>query len=74
VRATARDDALHVAIPTCEGIDALVSWNHRDLVRLDKIRHYTAVNLTAGYPAIEIRTPREVLVEGQPEEDETEGA
>jgi hypothetical protein len=43
--------------------DALVSWNFRHVVNLPRIHQYHGVNAKLGYPAIEIRSPREVLVD-----------
>ena len=56
-----RADALHVALATTGGTDVLVSWNFKHIVNLGRIRHFQAVNLELGYPALEIRTPKEVL-------------
>jgi hypothetical protein len=39
----------------------MVSWNFHHIVKWDKIRLFNAVNLREGYPAIEIRSPREVV-------------
>jgi len=39
----------------------LVSWNFRHIVNLQKIRGFNAVNLKAGYPMLEIRSPWEVV-------------
>jgi hypothetical protein len=55
------DDALHIAIATVLGVDALVSWNFRHIVNLNKIRLFNAVNLKEGYNILEIRTPEEVV-------------
>ena len=55
----------HVAIATLARADAIVSWNFRHLVRLDRIRQFNAVNLRLGYPLVEIRSPREIVYEGQ---------
>lgn len=56
-----QDDALHVAIATVSKADLIVSWNFKHLVHVDKIRRFNAVNLVAGYPAIDIRSPKEVV-------------
>jgi hypothetical protein len=40
--------------------DVLVSWNFKHIVRLGKIRLYSAVNLEVGHKPIEIYSPREV--------------
>lgn len=56
-------DAQHIALATIAKVDALVSWNFRHVVNLERIRFYNSVNLRLGYPLIEIRTPREVVHE-----------
>lgn len=56
-------DARHIAIATIARADVLVSWNFKHIVNLNRIRRFNAVNLKMGYPAIEIRSPREVLNE-----------
>lgn len=58
-----RADALHVALATVGGVDVLVSWNFKHVVNLGKIRLFNAVNLEQGYGLIEIRTPKEVLID-----------
>lgn len=60
-------DALHVAVATVWQSDVIVSWNFKHLVNLEKVRGFNAVNLKEGYPSIDIRSPREVLLY---EEDE----
>lgn len=55
-----RNDLLHIAIATVANVDVLVSWNFKHIVRLEKIRLYSAVNLEAGYKPVEIYSPREV--------------
>lgn len=61
-------DALHVALATVSGVDVLVSWNFKHIVNFGRIRLFNAVNLEQGYGLIEIRTPREVLHEGEEED------
>ena len=56
-------DAEHVALATIARVDAIVSWNFKHLVNLNRIRGFNGVNLFRGYPLIEIRTPGEVLLE-----------
>jgi len=55
-----RNDLLHIALATVANVDVLVSWNFKHIVRLEKIRLYSAVNLESGYKPIEIYSPREV--------------
>ena len=57
-----RSDALHVALAVMGNCDVLVSWNFRHIVNLGRIRLFNAVNLENGYRPIEIRSPRELLV------------
>jgi predicted nucleic acid-binding protein len=54
-------DAHHIALATVCRADVVVSWNFRHIVHWDKIRGFNAVNLRQGYPAIEIRSPQEVV-------------
>jgi hypothetical protein len=54
------DDAAHVAVATVVRADAIVSWNFRHLVRLDRIRAFNQVNLLNGYGILSILTPMEV--------------
>ncbi|MBM3473381.1 MAG: type II toxin-antitoxin system VapC family toxin [Armatimonadetes bacterium] len=62
-------DALHVALATVAGCDALVSWNFRHIVHINKARRYNEVNAQRGYPSITICSPPEVVrYEDQEEE------
>ena len=61
VPTASRVDALHVALASVAGADALVSWNFKHLVQLRRIRGFHAVNVLRGYPLIEIRSPLEVI-------------
>ena len=54
-------DAHHVALATVARADMIVSWNFKHIVHYEKIRGFNAVNIREGYPAIEIRTPKEVI-------------
>jgi predicted nucleic acid-binding protein len=56
------NDAYHIAHATVNRIDILVSWNFRHIVNLNKIRLFNAVNLKLGYPVIDIRSPKELLI------------
>lgn len=57
------DDATHVAAATAVRADAIVSWNFRHIVRLDKMRAYNAVNLMSGYGPLSIVSPRDVRMD-----------
>ena len=54
------NDAAHVAAATVARADAIVSWNFKHIVRLEKIRGYNEVNESLGYSSLAIITPREV--------------
>jgi hypothetical protein len=60
VNPRSRNDATHVAAATVARADAIVSWNFRDIVRLDKIKAYNRVNVEHGYGMLTILSPREV--------------
>lgn len=53
-------DMTHIALATIAEVDALVSWNFKHIVRLEKIRLFNAVNVELGYPVLNILSPREV--------------
>ena len=53
-------DGLHIALATIAEVDLLVSWNFKHIVRYDKIRLFTAVNLERGYKPLAVYSPREV--------------
>lgn len=56
-------DAQHIAIASVGRVDVLTSWNFKQIVNLERIHAFNAVNLRLGYPILEIRSPREVLFE-----------
>ena len=61
---TSLEDCRHIALATVNRVDALASWNFKHIVNLDRIKGYNSVNLKLGYPAIEIRTPQELIIYG----------
>jgi len=54
------DDATHVAAATVARADALVSWNFKHIVRLDKMKLYNQINLLNGYGILTIISPKEL--------------
>jgi len=58
-----RADCLHIATASVHQIPILTSWNFKDILNVDKILVFHAVNLKLGYPLLEIRSPRELLHE-----------
>lgn len=61
IRKGARLDLRHLAIATVSGVDAVVSWNFRDMVNIRTRRAVHSINLLFGYPLIEIVSPEEVI-------------
>lgn len=45
--------------------DAIISWNFKHIVRLDRIRGFNSVNLREGYGMITILSPKEVNLDEQ---------
>jgi predicted nucleic acid-binding protein len=58
---TSYDDCLHIAIATISRVDLLVSWNFKHIVNIKRIRGYNGINIKNGYPAIEIRSPKDLI-------------
>ena len=59
-------DMTHIALATLAEVDALVSWNFKHIVRLEKIRLFNAVNEERGHKALSILSPREVTTYESP--------
>jgi predicted nucleic acid-binding protein len=57
------DDATHVAAATVARADAIVSWNFKHIVRIDKMRAYNQVNLQTGFGLLSIVSPQEVRLD-----------
>lgn len=57
------NDALHVAIATTSAVDAIVSWNFKHIVKLDRIKGYNDINILNGYQKLTIISPTEVAHE-----------
>ena len=41
--------------------DAIVSWNMKHMVNIERKRGYNSVNVKLGYPQMEILTPNMVI-------------
>ena len=54
-------DLRHLSVATIYGVDAVVSWNFRDMVNIRTRRAVHSINLLFGYPLIEIVSPEEVI-------------
>jgi predicted nucleic acid-binding protein len=61
IRRGARLDLRHLAVATVHGVDAVVSWNFRDIVNIRTRRAVHSINLRFGFPLIEIVSPEEVI-------------
>ncbi len=56
-----RSDALHIAIAVINGIEAIISWNFKHIVKLKTRIMVNGVNRLLGYHEIEICSPEEVV-------------
>jgi len=61
IRKGARLGLRRLAVATISGVDAVVSWNFRDIVNIRTRRAVHSVNLRLGFPLIEIVSPEEVI-------------
>ncbi|GBF80800.1 PIN domain-containing protein [Aphanothece sacrum] len=57
------NDATHVAAATVARADAIISWNFKHIVRLDKMKGYNRINLLNGYGILTIISPLEVTID-----------
>lgn len=62
-----RNDALHIAIATTTGMDIVLSWNYKHIVKRKTILMTNLINAREGYKNIDIYSPSEVI-----EDDEEE--
>jgi predicted nucleic acid-binding protein len=58
-----KDDAMHIAIATVSGCDAILSWNFKHIVNIRAMTAVDAVNLREGYHLIRILSPSMILEE-----------
>jgi len=54
------NDALHIAIATVTGLDFLVSWNMKHIVKDHTRDRVNATNLLSGFGELKIRVPGEI--------------
>jgi predicted nucleic acid-binding protein len=57
------NDATHVAAATKARAAAIISWNFKHIVRLDKMKGYNQINLLNGYGILTIISPLEVTID-----------
>lgn len=65
------NDATHLALATVNGVDFLVSWNFKHLVRPETRKHVQQINTALGYANFIIASPQDFLKGGpyyEPEE------
>jgi hypothetical protein len=55
------DDLTHLAYASVNGMNALISWNQRHLVKMKTQDLGNSTNLAMGYHPVQIRTPLEVI-------------
>lgn len=53
----------HVALAKVSRADAIVSWNFKHIVRLEKMKAYNQINLLNGYGILTIVSPMEVAID-----------
>jgi predicted nucleic acid-binding protein len=58
---TSADDCIHIATATIYKVDLLISWNFKHIVNIQRIRGYNSINIKNGYPALEIRSPKDLI-------------
>lgn len=59
---SSENDAAHVAMATMSRADAIVSWNFKHIVQLEKMRAYNKINQMYGYEYLNIVTPGEIEI------------
>lgn len=57
------NDATDVAAATIARAAAIISWNFKHIVRLDKMKGYNQINLLNGYGILTIISPLEVTID-----------
>ena len=55
------DDALHLAVAICQGVDIVVSWNMKHMVNPRRVAQVNAVATKRGYAHIRVQTPQEIM-------------
>ncbi|WP_094548113.1 hypothetical protein [Petroclostridium xylanilyticum] len=56
-----RDDAVHIATATLTGMDIILSWNFKHIVKRKTIIMVNLINTREGYKNIDIYSPSEVI-------------
>ncbi len=58
------EDCRHIAAATLSKVDYLVSWNFKHILNVFRIRGYNAVNIKNGYVQLDIRSPKDIISDG----------
>ena len=56
------NDALHIALASIHAADVLTSWNFKHMINLNRIEAYNKINSRYGYPSIDIREPKALIL------------
>ncbi|NLI94145.1 MAG: type II toxin-antitoxin system VapC family toxin [Peptococcaceae bacterium] len=56
-----RDDAVHIAMATITGMDIILSWNFKHIVKRKTVIMVNLINTREGYKNIDIYSPSEVI-------------
>lgn len=56
-----RDDAVHISMATIMGMDIILSWNFKHIVKRKTILMANLINTREGYKNIDIYSPSEVI-------------
>ena len=56
-----RDDAVHISMATIMGMDIILSWNFKHIVKRKTILMTNLINTREGYKNIDIYSPSEVI-------------
>lgn len=56
-----RDDSIHIALATITGMDIILSWNFKHIVKRKTILMTNLINAREGYKNIDIYSPSEVV-------------
>jgi len=62
---TSLDDCRHIATATINKVDFLVSWNFKHIVNVFRIRGYNSINIKNGYIQLDIRSPKDIIKNGE---------
>ena len=56
-----RDDAVHIAMATITGMDIILSWNFKHIVKRKTILMVNLINTREGFKNIDVYSPSEVV-------------